>query len=117
MVLETRPGVHIILGAGLLYVAVWIQFFFMVSLQAAECSDFSSDLATLLFVSPIMIRSSRIELVISAIIAPLFARYALRARTRHRIVMVAATLLIVGVFALAWHHVVSPGANGCGIVI
>ncbi|HTV93050.1 MAG TPA: hypothetical protein VMG98_10060 [Verrucomicrobiae bacterium] len=115
--LEARRGVPKILGGGLLYVAVWIQFFFMVSLQPAECPDLSSDLATLLFVGPAMIHSTVVELVASAVIAPLFLLYALRGNTRSRMVIVGGALLIVGAFALFWHHAVSSGANGCGIVI
>jgi hypothetical protein len=64
-----------------------------------------------------MVRSSAIELVASAVIAPLFVRYALKGNGPFRIVIVVGILLMVGTFALAWHHAVSPSANGCGIAI
>ena len=116
-VLETRSGVLMILRAGVLYVALWLQFFFIVSLQPVECPDFSTDLATLLFVGPAMIRSTLLELVALAVIAPFLMRYALKGSARSRIAIVAAALLVVGTFVLIWHHIVSPGANGCGVAI
>lgn len=116
VVSEMRPGRHSVVAALFLFIAFWMQIFFITWLPSKDCPDLGGEFVTLFFFLPGLVHYA-FPLVLTAVGALILFKYAAVWRVRYQLSAVAIVLAIATLIGAASFADRPSVSSSCGVSI